>query len=269
MSELPPRTPWPADFPNVVTHTSVVERDGHPHYQAAKAGDGAAAVALARDLINDAAVTELHRIIGEREPFLTPVAALETKGFNALPDALAQVVGEKLGLTVEDGELLQTNVVAHTRATGWHHVVTPPTFGGAVKAGRDYLLIDDHIGLGGTLANLRSYIEANGATVIAMTTLTQSRDAAKIALTPATLAVLRSKHGQDLEIYWRTTFGYGLDCCTEVEGSYIARQPTFGAIASVMGEAAKKARGGGLSTIAVDVLTPPQPASPEPNGSEP
>jgi adenine/guanine phosphoribosyltransferase-like PRPP-binding protein len=251
MSDLPPRTPWPDDFPDVVTHTSVAERDQHPHYQAAKAGDGQAAVALARDLVTGHAVTALRQIIGARNPSLTPVTALETKGFNALPDALAQVIGEKLGLPLDDGELVQRNLVAHTRASGWHRIVTPPTFGGAVKAGRDYLLIDDHIGLGGTLANLRGYIETNGGTVIAMTTLTQSRDAAKIALTPATLAVLRSKHGQDLETYWRTTFGYGLDCCTEVEGSYIARRPTFDAIARVMAEAAEKARGGGLSTIAV------------------
>jgi adenine/guanine phosphoribosyltransferase-like PRPP-binding protein len=251
MSELPPRTPWPNQFPDVVTHTSIAARDQHPHYAAAKSGDGDAAIALARDLVNEAAVTRLRQIIGDRTPLLTPIAALETKGFNALPDALAQVIGEKLGLPVEDGELLQTNIVAHTRASGWHRIVTPPTFGGTVKAGRNYLLIDDHVGLGGTLANMRGYIEINGGTVIGMTTLTQSRDAAKIALTPATLSLLRSKHGHDLETFWQTTFGYGLDCCTEVEGSYIARQQTFDAIASVMGEAAAKARGSGLSTVAL------------------
>ena len=61
-------------------------------------------------------------------------------------------------------------------------------------------------------------------------------------------------HGQDLETYWRTTFGYGLDCCTEVEASYIARQPTVDAIATVMGEAATKARGEGVSTIGLERL---------------
>jgi adenine/guanine phosphoribosyltransferase-like PRPP-binding protein len=248
MSELPPRIPWPTDFPDVVTHTAVAARDQYPQYQAAKAGDGLAAATLARDLINDRALAVLRQIIGERKPLLAPVAALESKGFNALPDALAEIISEKLGLPVEDGELLQTNVVAHTRASGWHRIVTPPSFEGAVRAGREYLLIDDHVGLGGTLANMRGYIETNGGIVIAMTTLTQSRDAAKIALTPATLDVLKSKHGQQLETYWQDIFGYGLECCTEVEGSYIARQPTFDTIANVMAEAAKKARRGGLST---------------------
>ena len=212
-------------------------------------------------------MTLLRQIIGERKPLLAPVSALETKGFNALPDALAQVIGEKLGLPVDDGELLQTNVVAHTRASGWHRIVTPPTFDGSVKVGRDYLLIDDHIGLGGTLANMRGYIETNGGSVIGMSTLTQSRDAQKIALTPVTLAVLRSKHGQPLETYWLTNYGYGLDCLTDVEGAYIARQPTFDTIASVMGEAAKKARGGGLSTVALEELNaPPQPGHPQAKG---
>ena len=146
MSELPPRTPWPPDFPDVVTHTSIAERDQHPCYAAAKAGDGQAAVALARDLVKDHAVTLLRQIIGERKPLLAPVSALETKGFNALPDALAQVIGEKLG-------------------------------------------------------------------------------------------------------------------------AYIARQPTFDTIASVMGEAAKKARGGGLSTVALEELNaPPQPGHPQAKG---
>ena len=149
------------------------------------------------------------------------------------------------------------NIVAHTRASGWHRIVTPPIFGGTVKAGQDYLLVDDHIGLGGTLANLRGYIETNGGTVVAMTTLTQSRDAEKIALTPATLNMLRSKHGQDLENYWQAIFGYGLDCFTEVEGGYVARQPSVDAIASRMVAAAEAAHGGGLSAIALESLTRP------------
>jgi len=47
---------------------------------------------------------------------------------------------------------------AHTRAGGWHRLVTPATFSGTVRAGADYLLVDHHVGFGGTLANLRSHI---------------------------------------------------------------------------------------------------------------
>ena len=122
-------------------------------------------------------------------------------------------------------------------------------------------MIDDHVGLGGTLANLRGYIERNGGTVVAMTTITQSRNAEKIGLTPETLNVLRSKHGQDLENYWQAVFGYGLDCLTEIEAGYVARQPTVDAIASRMVEAAEAAHGGGLSAIALESLTQPKHGS--------
>ena len=44
---LPTRLLWPPDFPNVVVHTIVARRDGHPGYARAKAGDPAAALTLA------------------------------------------------------------------------------------------------------------------------------------------------------------------------------------------------------------------------------
>lgn len=248
---LAPRTRWPADFPDVIVHASTSARDRHPFYAAAKAGDFQAALVLVNDLVSDAAINLLQQTVGHRRAIIAAVAAIEKNGFNAIPDAMAHNIGARLGLPVDDGELRQTNIVAHTRASGWHRIVTPPTFGGKVEAGRDYLLIDDHIGLGGTLANMRGYVETNGGSVIA-TTLTQSRDANKIALTPETLNVLRLKHGEELEHFWLEIFGYGLDCLTEVEASYIARQPTFDAVTRRMVEATEKAHGGGLSAVSID-----------------
>jgi hypothetical protein len=35
---LPPRTPWPNDFPEVIVHGEEKARDGHPDYLAAKSG---------------------------------------------------------------------------------------------------------------------------------------------------------------------------------------------------------------------------------------
>ena len=113
---------------------------------------------LVCDLLNGDALERLRISLGGRRPVIAAVTAIETGGLNAIPDAMAQVIGTRLSLAVDDGELLQMNIVAHTRASGWHRIVTPPRFGGTVKAGQHYLLIDDHIGLGGTLANLRGYI---------------------------------------------------------------------------------------------------------------
>ncbi|MBY0354567.1 MAG: hypothetical protein K2Q12_02430 [Rickettsiales bacterium] len=106
-------------------------------------------------------------------------------------------------------------------------MVTPPVFAGDVKKARPYLLVDDHVGFGGTLANLRGYIIENGGIVVGMTTLTQSREAQKIALTQSTLSMLQSHHGEELETFWQKHFGYGLSCLTEIEGANLAREPSF------------------------------------------
>ncbi len=122
-------------------------------------------------------------------------------------------------------------------------------FEGRGEAGQAYVLVDDHVGLGGTLANLRGHIEAQGGVVVAMTTLTESRDARRIALSSDTLDMLRCKHGQDLETFWSATYGYGLDCLTEVEAGYLARQLSVDAIRGCLAAAAEEASQGGLSTI--------------------
>jgi hypothetical protein len=57
-------------------------------------------------------------------------------------------------------------------------------------------LLDDHVGLGGTVANLRGYVEARGGRVLAITTLTESREARQNSLRAETLAMLRERHGK-------------------------------------------------------------------------
>jgi hypothetical protein len=115
------------------------------------------------------------------------------------------------------------------------------------------ILVDDHVGLGGMLANLRGHVEAGGGRVVAMTTLTESREARTVAVRPEALAVLRSRHGQELEDFWRATFGHGLDCLTNVEAGYLARQLSFDAIRVRMAEAAEQARRRGLPAVEVEI----------------
>jgi hypothetical protein len=166
-----PRTMWTPGFPDVV-HTTVARRDAHPDYVAAKAGDADAAVNLASDLLSGRAIDDLNALIGGRRAILLPVVADETTGFNAIPDAMAQLVSHRLGLRAAAGEIVQTNKVGHTRAPAFQRLVTPATFGGAVEPGGLYVLVDDHVGLGGTLASLKGYLETSGSTVIGITTLT-------------------------------------------------------------------------------------------------
>lgn len=243
---FPPRTPWPQDSPQVVVHSELVLRDHHPAYAAAKAGDDLAALEVAEDLLSPAATMALGEIIGDRRAVLLPITALETAGFNAIPDAMAQVLCVELGLPVAFGRIVQSNWVGHTRAPAFNRIVTPATFEGEVEPGWAYVLVDDHVGLGGTLANLKGYVEINGGVVIAMTTLTESRDGRQIALRPQTRDVLRERHGEALENFWREQFGHGLDCLTDIEGQLLGREPSLDAIRDRLAKAAVEARSRGL-----------------------
>ena len=139
---LAKRVPWPAGFPEVVIHTTVALRDAHTNYTRAKAGDPDAALTLAVDLLDGAAIKMLGAIISGRPAILLPVVADETTGFNAIPDAMAQVLGLNLDLAVIAGEIVQTNKVGHTRAPAFQRLVTPAMFDGPVKPGASYVLVD-------------------------------------------------------------------------------------------------------------------------------
>lgn len=244
---LPTRLPWPPDFPNVVVHTIVARRDGHPGYARAKAGDPDAALTLAIDLLDGAAVEVLRSAIAGRPALLLPVIADETTGFNAIPDAMAQVLGRDLDLPVIAGEIVQTNKVGHTRAPAFQRLVTPAMFDGEVQPGAAYVLVDDHVGLGGTLANLRGYVEARGGSVIGITTLTESRDAKRISLRPETRDMLWQRHGEELDQFWQAQFGHGIDCLTEVEALQLCRQQSVVGIEGFLAKAAIEARSRGLA----------------------
>ncbi len=230
-----------------MVHTTVAQRDGHSGYASAKAGDPDAALTLAIDLLDGAGIEVLRSAIAGRPALLLPVIADETTGFNAIPDGMAQVLGRHLDLPVIAGEIVQTNKVGHTRAPAFQRLVTPAMFDGQVHQGAAYVLVDDHVGLGGTLANLRGYVEARGGFVIAITTLTESRDAKRISLRPETRDMLRDRHGEELDQLWRAQFGHGIDCLTKVEAVQLCRQQSVVGIESCLAKAAIEARSRGLA----------------------
>ncbi|MCI1755362.1 MAG: phosphoribosyltransferase [Sphingobium sp.] len=147
----------------MVIHTDVRSRDSHPGYAAAKSGRCRGRLSCWHPITchTKESLTSSD-IIGKRPTLLLPVVADELTGFNAIPDAMAQVLGNELGLPVIAGEIVQTNKVGHTRAPAFQRLVTPATFEGQVQPGANYVLVDDHVGLGGTLANLRGHVEARG-----------------------------------------------------------------------------------------------------------
>ena len=94
---------------------------------------------------------------------------------------------------------------------------------------------------------MRGYVEANGESVLAITTLTESRDARHISLRPATLDMLWEKHGEELDQLWKAQFGHGIDCLTEVEALQLCRQQSVAAIEDFLAKAAIEARSRGIA----------------------
>jgi hypothetical protein len=230
------RSPWLPDFPDVVVHTTVALRDAHPDFAAAKSGTEDAAARLACELLSSAALERIRDQLQGRQIVTVPVRAVETNGINLIPDAMAHEMTRRLGLSVTT-KIVQTNTVGHTRASGFHRLAFQPTFAGEVLPGCSYLLVDDHVGLGGTLANLRGYIESEGGHVVLTTTLSASRRSEVLAPKPETLHALREKHGEPLERYWQERFAFGLDALTEAEAGYLLRTPSLDAVRDRMAEA--------------------------------
>lgn len=234
------RTPWPETFPDVVVHATVDRRDRHPDYAAAKAGQREAADRIGRQLLSETAIASIREFLGDRRPTIVPVRAIEASHINLIPDAMGHELGRLLGLPVTT-TLVQTNTVGHTRASGFHRLAFQPTFDGPVESGCTYLLVDDHVGLGGTLANLRGHIESRGGSVVLATTMSASRNSQVLALRLPTLQALREKHGEPLDAYWREEFGFGIELLTEAEteaeAGYLRRTPSIDTIRSRVAEA--------------------------------
>ncbi len=106
------------DFPDVIIHADELEVKRHPHYQAAKAGDIAAAGVLVADLASEDSVQRLRAMIGEASAELVPIHALESAGVNEIPAALARLLSTQLDLPVNHS-IVQTNSVGHTGASGF------------------------------------------------------------------------------------------------------------------------------------------------------
>ncbi|MCX7256425.1 MAG: phosphoribosyltransferase [Polaromonas sp.] len=226
MSDIvkPPRTPW-GTFPDVLIHASESAVKQHPAYKAAKSGDDDEAAELIFDTFSIEKTLALDALAAGRTPTLVSAHAFEREGVNAIPEVFADQLGKVLGWPVDTG-VVQVNVVSHTGANGFWRLARQAEFEGPVTPGLDYVLVDDFVGMGGTLANLKGYIESNGGHVVAAVSLTGKPHSAKLAPTPERLNELREKHGTDFENWWIGQFAHGFDALTESEARYLARTET-------------------------------------------
>lgn len=211
------------DFPDVLLHADELAVKRHPRFQAAKAGDVEAADALASQLASSVAAERLAGMLeGRLLPDLVPIHALETEGVNQIPAALANVLSRLLGLPV-NRSIVQLNSVGHTGADGFKRLANQALFSGAVVQGATYLIVDDFVGQGGTLANLIGFIRSEGGEVLGASVLTGRSYSAKLAPDDGQINALRHKHGRELEIWWVEKFGFDFDRLTRSEARYLEK----------------------------------------------
>ncbi|HCJ7433590.1 TPA: PLxRFG domain-containing protein [Citrobacter freundii] len=218
-----PRSVWDKDFPDTVLHGRLGDASAHKDYVAAKGGDDAAARRLVADVMTRESVNELRQLLAGRKAILAAVHAEEAVSRNAIPQAMADVLSKALDLDVATG-IVQAAKVGRTAQDGFGRLTNQSAFEGPVRTDLPYILLDDTLTQGGTLANLKGYIEDHGGKVIGASALTGKNYSAKIALAADTLRKLRDHfEGTDLENWWNEQHGYGFDRLTESEANYLLR----------------------------------------------
>jgi hypothetical protein len=223
MEQKPVRAPWGSGFPAVLIQAPRREVTTHPWFAAARTGDVDAAALLVADTVSGDVTDRLAELGLGRDPILASVHALGSAGVSVLAEVLAQALRKLLGWET-DTELVQANIVDHPGDIGFGHLARQAVFAGGVQAGRTYILVDDFIGQGGTLANLRGHILRGGGQVTGATVLTGNAAAAELVPGQDVLQELGSKHGS-VERWWEQYFGWGFDCLTAAEARYLAGWP--------------------------------------------
>ncbi len=217
------------DFPDVVLHAEESAVKRHSKFQAAKAGDIVAAGVLAAEFVKRERVEFLRSMLEGRSAELVPIHALESEGVNEIPAALAKVLSRQLAMPINDS-IVQSNSVGHTGASGFHRLANQALFEGLVTSGQRYLVVDDFVGQGGTLANLIGFICSQGAEVLGATVLTGRQYSAKLAPDAQLIQALRHKHGRELEDWWSESFGFDFDRLTRSEARYLEKSADAHAI---------------------------------------
>ena len=227
----PPRAAW-HEFPDVVLLADEKQVKHHDQYSGAKSGAWLAAKGLVKEFVSMSGIRRVAEIVTSSQacsPILVAAHAREDTGFNAIPAALSFLLAEALDLSYDES-IVQTNVVQHTGADGYTRLARQAAFAGNVRPNQAYLLVDDFVGQGGTLANLRGQIEKQGGRVIGAVALTGKPFSAKLDPSKEQINELKSKHGQELERWWKERFGHAFDCLTQSEARYLANSPNVDTI---------------------------------------
>lgn len=229
------RVPW-NDFPPVFIFSFLGTAKRHECYsKAKKASDAYSAIRLVNDIVGNDKLEELKNIIGLQKPLVVPVQAKEEFGVNKIPAALAYYAGTRLGFELCE-DILMANMPMRTDKNAFYRLSQYPIFTGDVIEGQRYIITDDTLATGGTLASLRGFIENNGGTVIQAIALTGHPGAASLNIKDSMLRAIYDKHGEELNEWWKTEIGFGIDKLTQGEAGHIKKAPNVDEIRTRIAE---------------------------------
>jgi len=206
------------DIPDAIILNPLGTAKNDTDYEAAKAGDVVAATRLAKKLITNDVIKQLKEQIKNAD-LVVGVTSIEQSGKNALPEAAAILIADKLSLKYDEN-LLQLVSPKRTGMSGMDRIFNRPVFEGDVQPNASYILVDDTITQGGTFAAMTNRINEGGANVIANIALTGKDYSSKIAISDSMLEKVRSQFG-DLENEFRAITKYGFEGLTHSEARFV------------------------------------------------
>ncbi len=205
-------------------------------YREAKAGNPQAALSLVQSLLSEETVADIQKMANGCEPIIVGIRAEESKGKNQIPTAMARVLSEQTGWERDTG-LYQISYAGRTGSDSSYRLAFPAVFGGEVKAGRDYLLLDDNSTMGGTIAGLKGYIENRDGKVIGAAVMSARATGLELIPTEKQLNDIQRKHGDAANDFFQKTYGYGIRRLTRSEAGAVRTSPTIDELRNRIDEA--------------------------------
>ena len=217
--------PWAKDFPRatLMTTRAALMAKHADLFNKAKAGDGNAAMDLIDALMSDDKRRDKVLQLKKDHPnaaIACPVHAEEASGRNAIPFMFAQYIADTLGMEVAD-TIAQTVKAGHTGSDAWYRLTHRAQFEGEVEDGKEYILVDDHITQGGTINELRGYIENNGGKVVAVAALTASRGSAILSPSKEVIDELKARYPDIDQLLRDGDIAGSVEAVTNSEAEYI------------------------------------------------
>jgi hypothetical protein len=144
-------------------------RDISAYKRAKMEGDVAAARTVVRQAITPQLDASIRANVKPGDVIVT-IHKMEG-GKNKLPAAFAEEITAQTRASFGT-DIVQTIEGAHTGANTFERLVSRPAFGGLVVPGRRYWIVDDHVTLGGTIAELAAHIRRGGGIPVGAISLT-------------------------------------------------------------------------------------------------